>query len=124
MTTTALDQQMQECFENAPELLNHLYSKVIELSTREANLDEATAKSLAVSISKTLVEDFGGEVIYIPKGILIPLSGRDWAIYNEFKGDNHKALARKYKVSVAWVYQILKRVHKQEISKRQGDLFE
>lgn len=121
--TTEIDQQMQACFENAPELLHHLYSKVVALGKSEAQLDEECAKRLAVSISKVLVEDFGGEIIYIPKNILIQLSGRDWAIYNEFTGNNHKELARKYKVSVAWVYQIIKRVHKQEVNKRQGDMF-
>lgn len=121
--TTAIDQQMQACFENAPELIHHLYMRVVELGKDEAQLSDEIAKRLAMSVSKVFIEDFGGEVIYVPKRILLPLSGRDWAIYNEFTGDNHKALARKYNVSVAWVYQILKRVHKQEVSKRQADLF-
>lgn len=120
---TANDNQMQACFENAPEILHHLYTKIAHLGKTEAGLTEESAKRLAVSISKTFVEDFGGEVIYIPKSILLPLSGRDWAIYNEFNGDNHNELARKYKVSVAWVYKIIKRVHKEEIAKRQIDLF-
>ncbi|MGX2951620.1 Mor transcription activator family protein, partial [Ursidibacter sp. B-7004-1] len=59
----------------------------------------------------------------IPKGILVQLSGRDWKIYHEFNGNNHKELARKYGVSVPWVYQIIKRVHKMEVAKRQIDLF-
>ena len=121
--TSTIDQHMQACFENAPELLHHLYSKIVTLGKDEANLDDDSAKRLAVSIGKTLVEDFGGEVIYIPKGILVPLSGRDWAIYNKFTGNNHKELAREYKVSVAWVYQIIKRVHKMEVNKRQIDMF-
>lgn len=121
--TNSIDQQMQACFANAPEILHHLYTKITDLGKSEAALDDDVAKRLAASVSKAVVEDFGGEVIYIPKGILVPLSGRDWAIYQEFNGNNHKELARKYKVSVAWVYQILKRVHKQEVAKRQGDLF-
>ena len=121
--TTAIDNQMQACFENAPEIFNHLYTKITDLGKSEAGLSDESAKRLAVSISKAFAEDFGGEVIYIPKGILLPLSGRDLAIYNEFTGDNHNELARKYKVSVAWVYKIIKRVHKEEISKRQFNMF-
>lgn len=118
-----IDEQMQACLENAPELISHIYIKVVELGKNEANLDETQAKRLAVSISKAVIEDFAGEQIYIPRKILIPLSGRDWEIYNKFTGNNHKELAREYKVSVAWVYQIIKRVHKMEVGKRQPDLF-
>lgn len=121
--TSTIDQHMQACFENAPELLNHIYTKIVLLGKSEASLDDNNAKRLAVSISKAIIEDFGGEVVYIPKGILLPLSGRDWEIYNNFNGNNHRELAHEYKVSVAWVYQIIKKVHKMEINKRQLDMF-
>lgn len=115
---------LTECFESkAPELLNHLYQKIQHLSQNVAELDEDTAKRLSVAISTMIVQDFGGEVIYIPKSLLMPLSGRDLKIFHEFDGKNYNELANKYNVSVAWVYRIVKRVRREEIAKRQMDMF-
>ncbi|POY46200.1 Mor transcription activator family protein, partial [Avibacterium paragallinarum] len=36
---------------------------------------------------------------------------------------NHRELARKYGVSMQWVYQIVKRMQKEEIDRRQFDMF-
>lgn len=124
MTTNNADiSYADEVFqEKAPELVNHLYVKIVNAG-QAAKLDELQSKKLASQVVQEMIEDFGGEVIYIPKGILIPLSGRDLAIWREFNGKNHNELARKYDVSVAWVYKIVKRVQKEEVAKRQMDMF-
>ncbi|WP_283228558.1 Mor transcription activator family protein, partial [Haemophilus influenzae] len=44
-------------------------------------------------------------------------------IFNEFNGSNHRELARKYNVSMQWIYQIVKKVTKEEIARRQFDMF-
>ncbi|MOA58273.1 Mor transcription activator family protein [compost metagenome] len=51
------------------------------------------------------------------------LSRRDRQIYDDFNGSNQSALARKYGVSLQWVYKIIKAVRKEEIARRQGDMF-
>lgn len=121
-TATDIDYADEVFQEKAPELINHLYIK-IKQGGLAANLDEYEAKKLASQVAQEIVEDFGGEVLYIPKGILLPLSGRDLAIWQEFNGKNHNELARKHGVSVAWVYKIVKRVQKEEVAKRQMDMF-
>lgn len=50
--------------------------------------------------------DFGGLQIYIPKNST--LEQRNNLIRREFKGNNHLELARKYHLSIQWIYAILK----------------
>lgn len=115
---------LTECFETkAPELINHLYLKVKELSQEISGLSEEEANRLAVCVGMMVVEDFGGAMMYIPKSIQLPLSGRDLEIFYKFNGRNHNELAHEFKVSVPYVYQIIKRVKKEEIAKRQMDMF-
>lgn len=62
-------------------------------------------------------------MIYIPKNLILLLSERDRKIFNEFNGTNYRELVRKYSVSMQWIYQIAKRVTKEEIARRQFDMF-
>ncbi|EDJ7116989.1 DNA-binding protein, partial [Escherichia coli] len=41
----------------------------------------------------------------------------------EFNGRNHHELARKFGVSLQWVYSVVKRVRKEELDRMQGKLF-
>lgn len=120
------EQNEYECevFEQkAPELLNHLYVKIKNAGVA-TNLSEEESRLLAKKVTLDIAHDFGGEMIYIPKGILVHLTGRDLKIWQEFNGKNHNELARKYGVSVVWVYKILKKVQQEEVAKRQIDMFE
>jgi len=63
---------------------------------------------------------WGGQQVYFPLGIREELSARDQQIYDEFNGTNQSDLARKYKVSVQWVYKIIERVRMADIAKRQS----
>ncbi|MBS5084883.1 MAG: transcriptional regulator [Haemophilus parainfluenzae] len=44
-------------------------------------------------------------------------------MFNEFTGNNLAYLAKKYGLSLQWIYKIVKRVQKEEIAKRQFDMF-
>lgn len=113
-----------ETFENkAPEILLDL-AKHIEVGLVEKlNATEADAKSFSVEMAQVIAKNWGGEVIYIPRNLVLLLSERDKKIYDEFNGMNHRELARKYNVSMQWVYAIVKRIGKEEIAKRQLDMF-
>ena len=41
----------------------------------------------------------------------------------DFTGANHSELARKYGVSLQWIYKIVKTVRQEELARRQGDMF-
>ncbi|MEN1655852.1 Mor transcription activator family protein, partial [Pseudomonas aeruginosa] len=62
--------------------------------------------------------------VYFPMGMVWKVSQRDREIFREFNGRNHHELARKFGVSLQWVYSVVKRVRKEEISRLQGQLFE
>ncbi|MBE8614120.1 DNA-binding protein, partial [Morganella morganii] len=52
------------------------------------------------------------------------VSQRDREIFNEFDGRNHHELARKFGVSLQWIYSVVKRVRKEELDRMQGKLFD
>lgn len=66
------------------------------------SLDEVAPKALEIFHFL-----FGGSVIYIPKGTLKHLNARNKLIKAEFTGNNHTELAKKYGLSVQWVYKIV-----------------
>lgn len=70
-----------------------------------------------------IAQCWGGEVIYIPRNLVLLLNERDRKIFNEFKDTNHRELTRKYNVSMQWIYQIVKKITKEEIARRQFDMF-
>lgn len=109
--------------DKAPEILMDLAEHIrVELSEKY-HLEDSVAKQAGVDIAQRIAQVWGGEVIYIPRAVLFALSERDLNIWREFNGTNHRELARKYNVSMQWVYQIVKRVQKEEMAKRQIDMF-
>ncbi|THA21140.1 transcriptional regulator [Histophilus somni] len=117
-----------ETFEQkAPEILADLAKHIeVGLMERVAANDELTeekAKQLSIDIAHKIANAWGGEVIYIPRNLALLLSERDHKIWQEFNGFNHRELSRKYSVSMAWVYQIVKRMRKAEIARNQFDMF-
>lgn len=110
--------------EKAPEVLADL-AKHIEMALEEkCQFTPERAKQIGIDIAQKMAQNWGGEVIYIPRNLLMALNERDMKIYNEFNGNNHRELARKYNVSMQWVYKIVKRIHKDEIARRQISMFE
>lgn len=107
----------------APEILLDLAEHTRVMLVQKHQFDDEKAKQIGIELAQCIAENWGGEVIYIPKALLIALSERDLAIWQAFNGTNHRELARKYNVSMQWVYQIVKKVQKEEVAKRQFDMF-
>ncbi|AXP78351.1 transcriptional regulator [Haemophilus influenzae] len=59
----------------------------------------------------------------MPKSISLFACKREKQIFNEFTGNNHASLAKKYDLSLQWIYKIVKRVQKEEIAKRPFNIF-
>ncbi len=66
-----------------------------------------------------LADVMGGEAIYMAKGVAIHISARDRKMFSEFKGNNHKELARKHGISVMRVRQIVGAIQREQYEKRQ-----
>ncbi|HGW6407859.1 TPA: Mor transcription activator family protein, partial [Escherichia coli] len=52
------------------------------------------------------------------KGISGRASERDYQIYSECDGRNYAELAKKYNLTLQWIYKIVKRVHTEKQQSR------
>ncbi|PHV02845.1 DNA-binding protein [Iodobacter sp. BJB302] len=107
-----------------PELLVDLTDNIAAALIELASLDIEKAAQLASEIADRMAAHWGGQNIYFPMGLSVKLSKRDQRIYDEFNGTNHSELARKFGVSLQWIYKIVKTVRLEEIARRQKDLFD
>lgn len=120
----ANNEQIETFNEKAPEILADL-AKHTEVKIKEkiADIEPKLAQQISIEVANHIAQCWGGEVIYIPRNLVLLLNERDRKIFNEFNGTNHRELARKYNVSMQWIYQIVKKITKEEIARRQFDMF-
>lgn len=108
---------------NAPELLIDLAKRIEQQLIEKGLTNTDNARQFAIELSQSVAKDWGGQQVYIPKNLSSILNERDYAIYQDFNGRNHAELAKKYNVSVQWVYKIINKIHSKAYNKIQGDLF-
>ncbi len=106
-----------------PELLVDLADHVSFTLVELLAMDQDKARQVGVEIADRMATHWGGQNVYFPMGLSYRLSRRDREIYDEFNGTNHSDLARKYGVSLQWIYKIVKAVRQEETARRQGDMF-
>lgn len=92
----------------APELLCEIRDAIANAFLGDGKPQDV-AKSDAGLAVDALVSTFGGELIYMPRATLAHIDERHRRIQEEFTGDNHRELARKYKHSIQHIYRIVKR---------------
>lgn len=115
---------MRELFKTqAPELMNNLF-EVISDSLRNNGISEDEAISIAIDVTNEVIHNWRGQQIYIPQALQMQLSQRDLHIYHSFNGYNHAELAKKYGISMQRVYQIIAKVRKDEMARRQLLIFQ
>lgn len=115
---------MSEQFRSrGPELLVDLIDKTARVLEAKAGLEPDTARLCAEEVARHMRMEWGGQQVYFPKGAAVDISDRDLQLFREFDGHNQVELARRYNMSVQWVYQRLKAVQRAEIARRQADLF-
>ncbi|HGO6308141.1 MAG: Mor transcription activator family protein [Kingella denitrificans] len=109
--------------ERIPELVADLETHTAELLARELNIPKEQAVMAGKKLSRHLTDNWGGQLIYIPKNHGGRLDERDRQIYAEFDGRNHQQLAKKYDLAVQQVYKIIKTARQADAAARQGGLF-
>lgn len=114
---------MKEFRSKGPELLVDMAQHVALCLVELLGVDRDKADHAAQEIANRMAAHWGGQNIYFPMGLSYKLSQRDQQIYDEFNGDNHSDLARKYGCSLQWIYKIIKAVRQEEINSRQAGLF-
>jgi Mor family transcriptional regulator len=103
----------------APELLTDLAAQSAAILVEIACFDVEKAELIGQEIALTMVKHWGGQLIYFPKGMFFQVALRYVQIYEEFNGRNCTDLAKKYGMSVSWIYRIIKRVRQEEHDRTQ-----
>lgn len=107
-----------------PELLTDLASRAQKILVEKADMDTTLAEHVSFEIAREMAENWGGQSIYVPKGHEMQLHSRDEQVWDDFDGHNHNQLAAKYKISVQWVYTIVKRMRALKFQRIQPGLFD
>lgn len=105
-----------------PELLVELAHHVADTIVDVTGLDLKVAEQVGSSVATRMMLVWGGQNVYFPMGVSWNTSQRDLQIFSEFNGRNHSELAKKYSVSLQWIYKIVKAVRKEEQARMQGDV--
>lgn len=101
--------------------------EIAELVTRhlvDVGIDPDRASAIGEAAAESVREHHGGTLLYLPKGHTMRTRRRWQAIWDEFTGTNHEALALKHGVNVKAVYKILGVMRAEQRKKTQGDLFQ
>lgn len=100
------------------EIINDLAFHASQVLIESMNLDSAAAQNVGHAIADRMMRNWGGQSIYFPKGISGRASERDYQIYSECDGRNYAELAKKYNLTLQWIYKIVKRVHAEKQQQR------
>lgn len=107
-----------------PELLQGLAEVGAKVAREVVGASPEVAEALGSEIAEQMARMWGGQLIYVPKGIRGQVAALHQQIYDDWTGQNQRALAQKYGISVQHVYVVIKRMHAQFVARNQGDLFE
>lgn len=102
-----------------PSLLLELHD-VLAHELKQKGIESPT---IPLELVLAIGQHMGGFQVYIPRGDALRQQIRDMQIYNEFNGRNIKFLAKKHHVTYKTIYEIIARIRKIEIKKRQLDMF-
>lgn len=93
-----------------PELLVELAQHTATTVREIIEIDIAVADQIGEAVANRMMQVWGGQNVYFPMGMVWKVSQRDREIFLEFDGRNHHELARKFGVSLQWIYSVVKRV--------------
>lgn len=105
-----------------PEFLADIVVTVGQALLQQGTPEEA-AQKIAQEAAEAVRKNFGGQLLYIPRGHRFDLSQRDIEIWNKFTGRNQQQLAAEYKMSVIHIYRIIARVGMAQRKRMQPDMF-
>jgi len=95
----------------------------VEASLKEVlGIAPELADQAAYDVLRRVLEMCGGEYFYVPKDIRLAAHRREIDVWREFTGQNQRELARKYGVTVQYVYRIIARAREKDRKERQGEL--
>lgn len=107
---------------NFPELLADMAARIGE-SLEQQGIAPEKAAEVGMQAAEHVRKNYGGQMLYLPKGHFEEHERRDYEIWDRFNGRNHAELADHYGLSVVRIYQIIKAIQAKEVRRRQPDMF-
>lgn len=104
------------------DLLSETIEPVAKVIQESLDVSAELAEATSVEITTLPAHLWGGQVVYIPKGVSIQTSKLYQQIYDDWKGRNHDEVATKHGVCVQLVYKVVKQMRLAIIAGNQRDL--
>lgn len=104
------------------ELLADIAAHVLEI-LQDHSIGTDIAEQCGAAIADHLADNWGGQVVSIPKDHAYKLAKRDVAILREFTGNNHSDLARRYDMTERGIRKLVTRAIQRQRDLFQGKLF-
>ncbi|WP_244259592.1 Mor transcription activator family protein [Escherichia albertii] len=106
-----------------PEIFADLAQHVAATLKETVGMEDDIAEQIAVAVANRMMHAWGGQTIYLPKGTIFMTSARDYKIWQECDGRNYRELAKKYNLTLQWIYSVVKKIQRAESARRQLQLF-
>ena len=104
------------------DLLADLAAQVAAVLVEMLGLAGDVAEHAGNEAADHIATHWRGQHIYVPKEVSKKALSRHLQIYAEFNGRNYSELARKYDISLTWMYKIIKMTREAEMRRRQHRL--
>jgi Mor family transcriptional regulator len=98
-------------------------AQVVTDSLVADGLDAGKAREIGLAAADLVRQSYGGEQLYVPKGLALIIGPRDREIYGKFNGANCFALSKEYGVTERQIYNIIARIRAEEFRSKQCSLF-
>ncbi|EAM8421895.1 Mor transcription activator family protein [Salmonella enterica] len=105
------------------ELMDGLMEAVVVTLTERQHVPFNTACRVGQAFADRMSFVWANGVIRIPKGIAYNTLKRNKALFDDFDGNNHAHLGRKYGISIQRVYTIVKEMRQAYVDSLQVDMF-
>lgn len=90
----------------------------------ELKAEPAKAEEVGRKLADSIRQNYGGANVYVPKGTSLDAELRNNAIFQDFRGNNHSELARKYGCTEQHVYNVIRVITEAIRKSKQGRLFD
>lgn len=99
----------------------HDLAGLVEEVLAEFCFDPDIREHAGATVATRFCEMHGGAVLYFPTDSRYTLAKRDKEILSQFKGNNHRELAKQYNLTPSAIYKLLKRAKAQKSKGAAGE---
>lgn len=106
----------------AEHLLETLVALVADEAVRVLGVKREVAATLGEEVADRFAAEFGGGLLYLPKGRVFRASRMRRQIWEAFTGANQAELVKQFGVSLPYIYSVLAKERERDRAERQQSL--